>query len=73
MAHPTTTGTSAPDRSLDEALLAVELELMRAPSFARMNGARRQEMCRGILEALDARGVLTGIPSLAPEPVLRAA
>jgi len=70
-----TTRTAAfPHEILDEALLAVELELMRTPSLARLNGARRREISLGILQALGARGVLAGIP--VPEekqPLLRAA
>lgn len=73
MAPKTSADTPAPDHALEEALLAVELELMRTPSLARMNGARRREISQGILEALDTRGVISGIPSLAPHLLLRAA
>lgn len=41
---------------LEDALLAVELELMRTPAIARLNGARRRNICAGILVALGARG-----------------
>ena len=73
MASTPPAGAPAPDRALDEALLAVELELMRTPSLARLNGARRQEISRGILAALNDRGVITGIPSLESGTLQRAA
>jgi hypothetical protein len=65
--------STTPDTALDDALLAVELELMRTPSLARLNGARRREIARGILETLHARGVIAGITSLEDQPLLRAA
>jgi hypothetical protein len=73
MAFTTPAGAPAHDPVLDDALLAVELELMRTPSVARLNGARRREIARGILESLNARGVIAGIPSLEEKPLLRAA
>jgi hypothetical protein len=73
MASTTCSDAPAPDPILDEALLAVELELMRTPSMARLNGARRKEISRGILEALNTQGVITGIPALERQARLRAA
>jgi hypothetical protein len=73
MSSTTPAGAPAHDPALEDALLAVELELMRNPSLARLNGARRREISRGILESLNARGVIAGIPSLEERPLLRAA
>jgi hypothetical protein len=73
MASTTPADAPAPDHAFGDALLAVELELMRIPSLARLNGARRNEISLGILKALSTRGVITGIPTLEPQPVLRAA
>ncbi|MBG0738872.1 hypothetical protein IV500_05480 [Paeniglutamicibacter antarcticus] len=71
----TTTPAGAPAReaTLEDALLAVELELMRTPALARLNGARRREISRGILDALNARGVLAGITDPQVQPLLLAA
>jgi hypothetical protein len=73
MASMTRADAPAPDPLLDEVLLTVELELMRIPALARLTGARRQEISRRILEALNTRGVITGIPGLVAQPLLRAA
>jgi hypothetical protein len=73
MASTTRPAAPAPDPILDEAMLAVELELMRTPAMARLNGARRKEISRGILEALNSQGVITGIPALERRAQLRAA
>lgn len=56
-----------------EALLAVELELMRTPAFARLNGARRREVCAGILDTLADRGMLTGSSDTERAPLRLAA
>ncbi|GAA4035639.1 hypothetical protein GCM10023063_20260 [Arthrobacter methylotrophus] len=73
MASTTRSNAPAPDLILDEAMLAVELELMRTPAMARLNGARRKEISRGILEALNTQGVITGIPALEHQAQLQAA
>lgn len=72
MAFTPAAGTSGPD-NLDDVLLAVELELMRTPAMARLNGGRRKEISLRILEVLHARGTITNIPELAPRRPLRAA
>ncbi|QOT19455.1 hypothetical protein [Paenarthrobacter sp. YJN-5] len=73
MASTTSEGTPAHDPVFEQALLSVELELMRTPSLAKLNGARRREISRGILASLSALGVLTGISALENQPQLRAA
>lgn len=69
----TPAGTRAHETLTDEALLAVELELMRTPALARLNGARRREISRGILDALDTLGLLAGATAPEQDPQLRAA
>lgn len=61
------------DPCLDEALLTVELELMRNPAMARLNGARRRETSMNILIALNGQGLVKGVPSLQGRGNLRAA
>lgn len=73
MASSTPAATPAHEPFTDEALLAVELELMRTPALARLNGARRREISRGVLASLDTLGLLTGAAAPEQVPQLRAA
>ena len=50
---------------LRTALTAVELELMRQPSIAKLRADRRAALARDVLGALDAAGFITGIPAAA--------
>jgi hypothetical protein len=73
MASMTPAGTPAHETLTGEALLAVELELMRTPALARLNGARRRDISRGILESLNALGLLAGTTAPEQTAQLRAA
>jgi hypothetical protein len=63
---PRPAGASPAGDPLRAALTAVELELMRQPSIAKLRADRRSALARDVLGALDAAGFLTGITVPAP-------
>lgn len=67
--HPDSQLTTDPQ---EHALLTVELELMRNPSIARLNGGRRRTLARNVLRALDEQGLLA-TPEREEETPLRLA
>jgi hypothetical protein len=69
---PRSSGASPAD-PLRTALTAVELELMRQPSIAKLRADRRAALARDVLDALDTAGFITGIPALTPAAAAAAA